>query len=132
MLSLLRLKAAGSDRFVTRLKASEGKHLIHNVESDSFWSCGPDLLGSNKLGCLLEDLREELLKSLTVPDEPSVTDQNPQPTLKTRHPELPPMKKVVVFGNSNARGIAQELLDRDVEATGITYPGTLNRLTACL
>ena len=127
MTSLLRLKADHSPRFVSSLLSSNEKQLIHNVESNNYWGCGPDFCGQNKLGTLLENLRTELRND---PPDNSHANQDAAVAPAPRSPDLPPQKKVVIIGNSNARGISQELNDRDVVATGFTYPGaTLNRLT---
>lgn len=130
MRSILLQKVKHSPRFKAGLLSTAGKKLIHNVESDNFWGCGVDLQGSNVLGSLLEDLREQLTLDQSTATTPSLPTPPPVRPAYAPQPSPPSKKRVVVIGNSNARGISQELLDRGVDAVGFVYPGgTLQRLT---
>lgn len=142
MMAILQQKAAQCSQFKSALTKTRGNRLIHNVESDSFWGCGIDLQGSNMLGVILEDLREELGSVTNGPPSPGA--ENPTQHIRNTPPphsppvsntpatdDLPSRKKVTIIGNSNARGMSQELLERNVDAMGFVYPGgTLPRLTS--
>lgn len=45
--------------FKDALQKSGDALLVHNVETDSTWGCGPDFLGDNMMGCILMDLRQK-------------------------------------------------------------------------
>ena len=60
MADILRAKATQCNGFTTSLRNTGSKVLLHNIETDSFWGCGPDLQGTNMMGVLLMELRKEL------------------------------------------------------------------------
>ena len=105
--------------------------LIHNIDNDDFWGCGPDLLGKNMMGKLLEELQLQIRQSQASGEQP-LSPAQPQPTgdrttpvpSETSPPTVPldrqteetlpclaPQTKVIVIGNSNARGVSRELLE---------------------
>jgi hypothetical protein len=49
------------------LLATHGKRLIEDVRSDYYWGCGADGSGKNKLGEMLEEIREGILIRQSVP-----------------------------------------------------------------
>lgn len=66
MLDILRCKVSQCDKFKKALMNTQKATLVHNVESDSFWGCGINAKGQNKLGLLLELLRSEQCASSSV------------------------------------------------------------------
>ena len=149
MASLLVAKAQQNEQFRKTLIDTKGRKLVHNIDTDSYWGCGPDLQGTNILGILLEELRERLItnditlgtspkpKEATLsPDrdvvEPLKEDESPTPpsTLKLEDPptnsptalnaETPP---VLIIGNSNARQMCGLLGLHDLNAMSYCYPG---------
>ena len=123
MRNILTAKAKQSHVFVKTLRQTSEKRLLHNVETDSFWGCGEDLRGSNNLGVLLEEIRRNLKFHLP-PNEQNATNR-PQTQAKqtTTIPPSDRSNRVIVIGNSNARGMATQLRQRGLDATGVVYPG---------
>ena len=117
--------------FRTALYESGTKRLLHNTETDPIWGCGPDLLGKNMMGRILMTVRDQaiqlqrecppsnsILPPPPKPNQPQPEEPSPEePTLKARKPN------VLVIGNSNVRGVARGLMERDVDCTAFVYPG---------
>lgn len=59
------------------------KHLLHNIDTDSFWGCGPDLMGLNMMGTLLAELRAELISKQQLP-KPVSPERVNGPSIVTR------------------------------------------------
>ena len=57
---ILQSKAEQCQIFKQTLLSTGKKRLIHNIDTDDFWGCGPDLNGQNVMGILLEELRCKL------------------------------------------------------------------------
>jgi len=147
MAKILSEKAKQCQVFRKALVNTGNKRLVHNTETDSFWGCGEDFKGTNMLGRLLEDLRQTLRFALPTP---CASRRNPTPApsvapLQGQHHHVlhrPPVRprgstapsqrpKVLVLGNSNARGVAQGLIDRGVDSCGYTLPGgTISHVTS--
>jgi ribA/ribD-fused uncharacterized protein len=142
MTDILSQKAKQNINFCKVLMNTGNKHLVHNTENDSFWGCGENFQGLNKLGTILEDLRMTL--HLALPNSTSskhviqkekasmINSNDIQSASDTIPPVIPTVKrpKVLVLGNSNSRGVAQELIDRGLDASGFTIPGcTVSHLT---
>ena len=77
MADILLVKAQQCQKFKTALLKTGQKTLIHNIDTDDFWGCGPDLKGTNMMGVLLEELRRKLQLHET---EPPVSQTNNLPT----------------------------------------------------
>ena len=83
MADILLAKAKQCPKFKSALLETDQKTLVHNIDTDSFWGCGPDLMGKNMMGVLLEELRESLRNQPheEPPPPPSTpTNQTPSPT----------------------------------------------------
>ena len=83
MADILKVKAEQCPAFRKTLIATKSNRLIHNIDTDSFWGCGPDLCGTNMLGVLLEELRTELcfkLQTDSIEVTDTATDTVPTPT----------------------------------------------------
>ena len=147
MSQILEEKAKQCHVFRKALENTGDRRLVHNTETDSFWGCGEDFHGLNTLGCLLEDLRLRLSTVLPKPIQnrsaPTVSHQSvlPTPVAPQHLPRPSPATsrtsvnrpKVLVLGNSNARGVAQGLIDRGLDACGYTLPGgTISHVTSRL
>jgi len=108
------------------LRKSGQAQLVHNTETDPIWGCGPDFRGQNMMGRILMDVRkrdaEYQLEYPALPASRAVPKpQTPQQRSSKR--------RVLVLGNSNARGISQGLCERGIDATGFVYPGqTIDQL----
>jgi ribA/ribD-fused uncharacterized protein len=139
MSDILMAKSRQCPEFRKALIGTGEKHLLHNIETDSYWGCGEDLHGTNMLGVLLEDLRQTLKFQLPppcpsnnvrncTPPAPRLSDkpkavQQPKETLKPNN--------IMVIGNSNARGMAQRICALNLDATSVVYPGgRLRRITS--
>ena len=116
-------------KFKEALLKSGDAFLLHNTETDPTWGCGPDLKGLNKMGHILMTVRQQAL------DYQQEFPPLPQTDTKTVVPEVsaeeaPVARKIVVIGNSNARGLSQRLHKNDVSCSGFVYPGqTAARIT---
>ena len=62
MADILYAKASQCREFRISLLKTGQKRLVHNIDTDDFWGCGPDLKGLNMMGVLLEELRSKLQK----------------------------------------------------------------------
>lgn len=60
MSEILLAKSKQCVAFREALLKTRNKRLIHNIDTDSFWGCGPDFMGVNMMGTLLEELRDSL------------------------------------------------------------------------
>jgi ribA/ribD-fused uncharacterized protein len=79
MAEILLSKAKQNEKFRHTLLKTHGKSLIHNIDTDSFWGCGPDFEGQNMMGVLLEELRANLSQTSslqTTPPKPPATTPN--------------------------------------------------------
>jgi len=145
MATILEEKAKQCNVFRKALENTGNKRLVHNTETDSYWGCGEDFQGLNTLGSLLEDLRQRLHLVLPQPVRSRLARMScqsrpaPTPTTLNRpqpnHPRTPAVirPKVLVLGNSNARGVAQGLNDRGLDACGFALPGgTIPHVTSRL
>lgn len=101
---------------------------MHNTETDPIWGCGYDLCGTNMMGKILMNVRQRDTDYQTnFPELPPVAKRpsstaRPAATVRfAPHPRRQP--KVLVIGNSNARGLSQGLIERGVDSTGSVYPG---------
>lgn len=137
MLEILKEKAKQCPAFRKALLNTGSKHLVHNTETDSFWGCGEDFQGQNTLGCLLENLRQDLLLKPMSPvvagDVPAKPPQACPPRYvgNVPRPSTHTQPKLIVVGNSNARGIARGLIDRGIDASGFCLPGaTISHITS--
>lgn len=123
MRNILTAKAKQSHVFVKTLRLTSEKRLLHNVETDSFWGCGEDLRGSNNLGVLLEEIRRNLKFQLPPNKQNPTNRPKTQAKQTTTIPPSDRSNRVIVIGNSNARGMATQLRQRGLDATGVVYPG---------
>ena len=93
--------------------------LVHNTESDGVWGCGLDLRGHNMMGQILMSIRDRRADYNR--------DFPPLPVARQQLPKISPpsltRKRVLVIGNSNARGLSQGLCDRGLDSTAFVYPG---------
>ena len=104
MSEILSAKASQCNAFRTTLQNTGNNHLLHNIETDSFWGCGPDLNGTNMMGVLLMEIRNDLnsrshetpnnvpnsstvsyAEKLNVMDKPTEQLKNKGLVLKTQH-----------------------------------------------
>eukprot|EP01012_Entosiphon_sulcatum_P033897 TRINITY_DN4292_c0_g1_i1.p2 TRINITY_DN4292_c0_g1~~TRINITY_DN4292_c0_g1_i1.p2 ORF type:complete len:348 (-),score=39.81 TRINITY_DN4292_c0_g1_i1:98-1141(-) len=69
MKEALRLKFTQHNHLFELLKSTEGHYLIEHTENDTYWADGKDGTGRNRLGELLMELRELLLKTGATPLE---------------------------------------------------------------
>ncbi len=56
----VRAKVSQNRRLREQLLATGNELLAHQSSSDSYWGCGPDGLGHNRLGIILMEVRNEL------------------------------------------------------------------------
>jgi ribA/ribD-fused uncharacterized protein len=159
MSEILLAKANQCLAFKEKLLETDNKKLIHNIDTDSYWGCGPDLQGTNMMGKLLEELRCNIRSKQVqeYPESPRPANNTsdvvaPPPTMPpTMPPTRPPttderpsgsgaqllpvpescVPPVLIFGNSNARQMANIIRKNDINATSVFYPGgTLDFLTS--
>ena len=151
MKEILLAKAKQCPEFKETLIKTDQRTLIHNIDTDVFWGCGPDLLGKNMMGKLLEELRQKLKQEqiceeqqeqiceeqppspLQPPAQPTVDVSTSEPTIELNTSQIhetapvPPVPRtaqndsVLVLGNSNARSMAN-LIDCD-NTHSYFYPG---------
>jgi ribA/ribD-fused uncharacterized protein len=144
MLEILRAKAKQCLAFKEKLLATSTMKLVHNIDTDSFWGCGPDFQGANIMGKLLEELRENLQMN-QVPEHqaPSHPENAPSPTNPPIPDKRPPLARpsssgsgtqllpvpechdppVLILGNSNVRQMANILSKHKTNPTSVFYPG---------
>ena len=114
MWNLLEIKSKQCVEFREALIQTKGHRLIHNVDTDSYWGCGPDMLGMNMMGVLLEELREQIPSNINGSNSPRNSKNNireynvvesPTPTqvLKIKHPspKCPPKSNAGAKANLN-------------------------------
>lgn len=65
MRTVLRLKFTQHQNLKDQLLGTGDDHLIEDSPTDYWWGIGADQSGQNQLGNLLEELRDELSKSLS-------------------------------------------------------------------
>lgn len=157
MQEILNEKAKQCSTFRKSLVKTGSKKLIHNVESDSFWGCGDNFLGQNVQGMLLEELRMSIQLELPKPlqteqkgkqKSTETVDDNSTSQRQKIAPQsaVPPSPfamahvsatinntrpKIVIIGNSNARGISEGLNERGLDACGYVFPGgTISHITS--
>ena len=150
MTDILMAKANQCAHFKSALLQTGNKRLIHNIDTDSFWGCGPDLKGVNMMGVLLEELRNTLrVKTITAPKESQRPQPKPNPAVPSKPQTVPqtrtmtnnvknnarktpvqpkrqnppPSHSVLVIGNSNARQMSNLLAQQGVNAESYCYPG---------
>jgi ribA/ribD-fused uncharacterized protein len=102
--------------------------LVHNTETDNVWGCGMDFKGTNMMGNILMDVRQKAHSyNNEFPPLPTSTTTHASTMKSTAsriNPVTPnPTKSVLVFGNSNVRGLASEINARGIDCTGYVYPG---------
>ena len=116
-------------KFKETLRKSRKSYLLHNTETDSVWGCGPDLQGLNKMGHILMSIRQrdiDYAQDFPPLPETSVVKAAPQVATKpvvSAAPAMTSPRKVVVIGNSNARGLSHRLSNNGIAGTGYVYPG---------
>ena len=159
MSEILKAKSQQCPNFKDALLKTGQKKLIHNIDTDSYWGCGPDLKGLNMMGTLLEELRMEIRSGPSLPmpapapeavptpettaqvtkpsrPTPEVHRPNPnRPKRKTDAPRLPvtPSEEppILIIGNSNARQMASILHDNGLNSKSFVYPGgPINYITS--
>lgn len=129
MADVLQAKADQCAKFTESLLKTGRKRLIHNIDTDSYWGCGADLLGRNMMGTLLEELRDKLgeqvpTTSMPVSSIPSIQENDVSSNSPSKFgAPTSTRQKTLVLGNSNARGVAQGLNSRGIDAVGYTIPG---------
>lgn len=69
MLDAVRVKFRTHETLRLVLLATENARIVENAPMDSYWGCGPDGRGLNKLGKILMQVRQELSLEQEVDDE---------------------------------------------------------------
>ncbi len=111
MRMLLDIKRESCPDFVTELKASQGREILHNVASPE-WGTGVDGKGKNRFGKLLMKVRDEWFGGAS----------GNQGEAAVCHEEKP---SVLIIGNSLTRNIHADKLSRDF-ATTISKAATIH------
>ena len=126
MSEICELKVRQCKRFRDCLVQTGSSTLIHNTETDSEWGCGIDMNGRNMMGKILMEVRDNI--QTYEQEYPPL----PKPSVPLHKPTSPPDIKancignpahVIIIGNSNTRGLAQEINARGLDCTGFVYPG---------
>jgi N-glycosidase YbiA len=63
MLKAVRAKFRAHEAIAQLLLSTGDRPLVENAPTDTYWGCGPDGTGLNKLGKILMQVREELRQS---------------------------------------------------------------------
>jgi hypothetical protein len=110
--------------FKEALRLSGSSLLVHNTETDPVWGCGFDMRGTNMMGKILMNVRQKDLDyQKEFPRLPTAAQPPPLQQKKELHPKPAVRPKVLVLGNSNARGMSRGLIERGIDATAYVYPG---------
>jgi ribA/ribD-fused uncharacterized protein len=138
MEDILREKVKCCPHYRSTLLKSGSKALVENVKNSTFWGCGPDGKGTNKLGKLHEKIRSALVQDgedgevQIIPNtNEKYTPKSPKSTEKARHynsgrpssPKPEALKpKVLLMGNSHVaqvvpKGVSPHTLTEKI----ITY-----------
>jgi hypothetical protein len=137
---ILQAKTSQSQLFTKTLIETGNKMLLHNIYTDTYWGCGPDLHGLNMLGVLLQELRVQLknkaqmqptnamqMKSSVVPSQIQESEKKHVTCPKTDSPSY----LILVLGNSNVREMATQLTELNLDTRSFCYPGgTLEYITS--
>ena len=101
MSEILKNKSEQCHTFKRVLLETGAKRLVHNIDTDSFWGCGPDLCGKNVMGLLLQDLREDLKAPIRCP----ATDHASNPAaVATSELTVSPGEQQTVTNPSSCQG----------------------------